>query len=127
MNIQHYLKKALPKPGSRTPEGEDGEEEEEDHATLVKKYWWKFQFGPEMSQVSMVMRRKKIPTEHQVMTVQQWPKFAVVRDPLDRIVSAWREKLGPLAKGDTLNDKIKFWVNFHFFPNNLSSSFFCFF
>ena len=40
------------------------------------------------------------------------PSFTVVRNPIDRVVSAWREKLGPLDFGDLLSEKIKYFVGF---------------
>ena len=43
---------------------------------------------------------------------RQLPKVAIVRDPLQRIVSAWRDKFGPIDLAGNVNDKRIFYVIF---------------
>ena len=37
-------------------------------------------------------------------------KLVYIRDPLDRLVSAWKDKLGPLQPGDSVEQKKLFYV-----------------
>ena len=43
------------------------------------------------------------------------PSFAVVRNPLSRVVSAWRDKFGPNTKNDSMGEKQNFWVSISIF------------
>ena len=65
------------------------------HGELMYEIWYENKIGPELE---LVPRDVKFPS------------FTFVRNPLERLISAWREKLGPLADGDLLENKVKYFV-----------------
>ena len=68
------------------------------------KVWYERNLGPELMEA---------PEDY---TWNHQPSFTIVRNPLHRLVSAWREKLGPMTEGDLLADKANFFViNFSFY------------
>ena len=66
---------------------------------------WGRRWEPEMWQLS------KYSTDEAKRLITSLPKFAVVRNPLNRIVSAWRDKFGPNTKNDSLTEKRTFFVS----------------
>ena len=52
--------------------------------------------------------------EEQHHLIENVSGVLVVRDPLDRIVSAWRDKFGPVEDATNLQIKTSFFVRFHF-------------
>ena len=61
--------------------------------------WYQRQIGPELIKV------------FDDNTWSEISSFTIVRNPLQRLVSAWRDKLGPMAEGDLLADKVRFFVS----------------
>ena len=70
------------------------------HNELMYEIWYENKIGPELQ---LVPRDVK------------YPSLTFVRNPLERLISAWREKLGPLADGDLLDNKVKYFVSFFLF------------
>ena len=66
--------------------------------------FWKNQWEPEM------LRLADYNTSDAQELVEKLPKFAVVRHPLSRLVSTWRDKFGPDTKGDNIAEKKYFFV-----------------
>lgn len=66
--------------------------------------FWKNQWEPEM------LRLADYNTSDAQELVEKLPKFAVVRHPLSRLVSTWRDKFGPDTKGDNVGEKQFFFV-----------------
>ena len=74
----------------------------------MKEVWHSKEIGPELEQIN----------SHQSLELNL-PSFTIVRNPVYRFVSAWREKLGPFQEGDLISGKEVFFVSlsncFHLF------------
>ena len=68
------------------------------HQELMKEVWLHPRWAPELEGFVNVTQFLHLPS------------FTIVRNPIDRVVSAWREKLGPLDSSDLLSEKVLFWV-----------------
>ena len=70
------------------------------HGEMMYEIWHENNIGPELQLVPRDLG---------------YPSLTFVRNPLERLISAWREKLGPLADGDLLDNKVKYFVSFFHF------------
>ena len=74
------------------------------HGDLMREVWYSRDFGPELGLIN----------SDQSLELNL-PSFTIVRNPIYRFVSAWREKLGPFQEGDTISGKEKIFVYFKLF------------
>ena len=82
--------------------GTNGNLQEKSHGEMMLETWYERKWAPELR----LLANKEAKQLHQL------PSFTIVRNPLHRLVSAWREKLGPLSDGDVLAEKVYFFVGF---------------
>ena len=75
------------------------------HGELMFEIWHRRNLAPEL----------RLMSELDIGRRKMFPSFTIVRNPLHRLVSAWREKLGPLTDGDVLFNKVKYYVVFSSF------------
>ena len=75
------------------------------HGELMFEIWHRRNLAPEL----------RLMSELDIGKRKMFPSFTIGRNPLHRLVSAWREKLGPLTDGDVLFNKVKYYVVFSSF------------
>ena len=63
----------------------------------MKQIWVDNNYGSELDEIKNFKKFRNLPS------------FTIVRNPIERVVSAWREKVGPLASGDSLSEKVMFF------------------
>ena len=72
-------------------------EKPKSHVELMKEVWADNNYGSQMEQIRSYKDFRYLPS------------FTFVRNPIDRVISAWREKLGPLSSSDSLAEKVMFF------------------